>query len=265
MKEFTNSKLPSSSKTRWNFGSRVVCTVKENYESILECLIKIDESEGSTVLEPSTLFHYLKADSFVFYLELYNSIFVHVSILFNQLQSKQSEKSKVKEFIINFKTQLGIIKTRYEESEKTESEINDVQEIIHNIVEDITSRLEFEGHLIAESLFDATRYDEFTKHFPSKTLKIVLEAYPFLDRVQLQTEMEVIYSRQEFRGFSNLTDIFHYIKITNLIEDFPEVYNLLQILLTIPMTTADSDRRLSTLKRIKSDTRSRMGDGRLNA
>lgn len=87
LKEYTNSRLPSSSKKRWNFNSRVVCTVKENYEAILGCLIMIDENEGSTVLEASTLIHYLKADSFVFYLELFNSIFVHVSILFRNIKS----------------------------------------------------------------------------------------------------------------------------------------------------------------------------------
>lgn len=147
-------------------------------------------------------------------------------------------------------------------SGKTESQINDVREIIDNIVEDITSRLKFEGHLIAESLFDTSRYEDFAKKNSFEYIKNFIGSLSFS---WVQTELEVIYSRQEFRSFSNMSEIFKYIKITNLMEDFPEVYKLLQILLTIPMTTADAERRFSTLKKIKTETRNRMSDSRQNA
>lgn len=144
-------------------------------------------------------------------------------------------------------------------SGKTESQINDVREIIDNIVEDITSRLKFEGHLIAESLFDTSRYEDFAKKISFEYIKNFIGSLSFS---WVQTELKVIYSD---KSSDYMSEIFKYIKITNLMEDFPEVYKLLQILLTIPMTTADAERRFSTLKKIKTETRNRMSDSRQNA
>ena len=51
----------------------------------------------------------------------------------------------------------------------------------------------------------------------------------------------------------------------NLQEALSETVSLLQIIITTPMTSAESERNFSTLKRIKTFTRNTMGEQRLNA
>jgi hypothetical protein len=51
----------------------------------------------------------------------------------------------------------------------------------------------------------------------------------------------------------------------NLAEAFSETVKLLKLLYTIPMTTVESERSFSTLKRIKSFLRNIMGQSRLSS
>lgn len=264
--DFMKTKIASSSNTRWNFSSRAVSTIQKNYDGILDCLTKIDETVKETSkIDAATLMKYMQSKSFLSYVELFNSILIHVSILFNQLQSRQTDISKVKAFIQQFKSQLQLIKEKYEESDKTQSEIDEAIEVITNIDEEINIRLEFKGHLLAESLFDNLRFAEFNTLFPADTFKNVMEAFPFLNGDSLRQELEILYSRQEFTELSSLSDILECIVTTNLMKFFPETCKLLHVLLTIPMTTVDPERKFSTLKRIKSEIRNRMGDDRLNS
>jgi len=47
-------------------------------------------------------------------------------------------------------------------------------------------------------------------------------------------------------------------------ETFPIVYNLLHMLLTLPVTSATAERNFSSLRRLKTWMRSRMSEERLN-
>jgi hypothetical protein len=51
----------------------------------------------------------------------------------------------------------------------------------------------------------------------------------------------------------------------NLQDTFSETVSLLKILITTPMTTAESERCFSTLKKIKTFLRNPMAQDRLNA
>lgn len=196
----------------------------------------------------------MQCKSFLSNLQLFNSILIHVSILFNQLQSRQTDISKVKAFIQQFKSQMQLIKESYEESDKTQSEIDEAIEVITNIDEEMYATLEYKGHLLAQSLFDNSRFAEFNILFPADNFKNVMEAFPFLNGDSLRQELEIIYSRQEFRELSSLSDILECIVKTNLIKFFPEACKLLHILLTIPMTTVDPERKFFTLKRARFET-----------
>lgn len=204
------SKIASSSATRWNFSSRVVGTFKNNYDSLLDCLTKNnDHVKESCAITAATLLQYMKSDLFIFYLELFNSILINVSILFNQLQSRQTDISKVRTFIEHFKRQLQILKNKYEESDQQQSHITEAMEVIKNIDEDISARLDFKGHLMAEALFDNSRFAEFNIAFPVATFQHALDAYPFLNGNDLREELEMFYSREEFRDLKTISDILN--------------------------------------------------------
>lgn len=183
-------------------------------------------------------------------------MFNHVSILFNQLQAKQLNISKVKSHLNNFNQSLLKTKNEFEEKE--------AHEVIDMIVKDVTARLEFKGHLITESLFDCNNFLEFENNFPLEALEIAIASYPFIDKVQLKNELEIIYVRTDFRDLS-VRQLYTFIQENNLANILTESFAVLQILLTIPMTTVDAERQFSTLKRIKTDLRNRMGEDRLNA
>ena len=84
-----------------------------------------------------------------------------------------------------------------------------------------------------------------------------------LDKARLQTELSLIYEHEDFKGCSGALALFQVLMENNLQDAFTKT--LLKILITTPMSTAESERRFSTLKRIKTFLRNTMGQDRLNA
>ena len=90
--------------------------------------------------------------------------------------------------------------------------------------------------------------------------------YPMLDKQKLLGELAVLYSRQDLVTFKNLSEFLQLLGSLNLTTTtFCEITKLLNIIITTPMTTAESERCLSTLKRIKTFLRTTMGNDRLSA
>ena len=58
---------------------------------------------------------------------------------------------------------------------------------------------------------------------------------------------------------------FHMKELFKLTSDFPNVQDILRLLMTLPATSCAAERAFSTLKRVKSDRRSTMGEERLEA
>ena len=78
----------------------------------------------------------------------------------------------------------------------------------------------------------------------------------------------VFYDRSEFRenSVSGCLQILKFIISFGLDTDvFKEVTKVLRILITMPMSTSQSERCFSTLKLIKTYLRNRMGEERLSA
>uniref|UniRef100_H3BCV3 HAT C-terminal dimerisation domain-containing protein n=1 Tax=Latimeria chalumnae TaxID=7897 RepID=H3BCV3_LATCH len=96
-----------------------------------------------------------------------------------------------------------------------------------------------------------TVYLEHNQCFPLQTLTDIVHAYPMLNKERLHTELSVIYG--------------NYLEENNLQDTFSETMKLLQILITTPMTTVESERCFSTLKRIKTFLKNTMNQDRLNA
>lgn len=86
-----------------------------------------------------------------------------------------------------------------------------------------------------------------------------------LDKAKLRTELSLIYENHEFRACSGALTLFQFFMENSLQSTFTETVTLLKILVTTPMTTAESERCFSTLKRIKTFLRNTMTQDRLNA
>lgn len=75
----------------------------------------------------------------------------------------------------------------------------------------------------------------------------------------------MIYSRPDCRDLQGAIPFLKLLIENNLTNSFLETKKLLEILITIPMSTAEAERSFSTLKRIKNFLRNSMAEERLVA
>lgn len=141
----------------------------------------------------------------------------------------------------------------------------EAKEVIDVIISQAKERFAFTGHLTAGTLFSAEMFHKFSTNFPEKELKTVCSAYPILNLKKLKFELSTIYSAEEFRNMAGAVSLYAFIKSNKIEETFSECFKLLEILITIPMTTAEAERSFSTLKRIKTFLRNTMTQERLTA
>lgn len=92
-------------------------------------------------------------------------------------------------------------------------------------------------------------FPQHSRKFPDSALETTVEAYPLLDKARLKTELSLIYSNEEFQTCSGALALFQVLLENNLQDTFTETVALLKILITTPMTTSESERCFSPLKR----------------
>jgi hypothetical protein len=73
-----------------------------------------------------------------------------------------------------------------------------------------------------------------------------------LNKGRLRTELSVLYEGKEFHQVSRALNLHQIIISSGLQNSLAEVYCLLKIILTTPMTTAEPERCFSTMKRLKT-------------
>lgn len=92
----------------------------------------------------------------------------------------------------------------------------------------------------------------------------LLLQYPFFDTVQLKNELCVVYSDpQMFSDCKTPVELLSYMFNNALHNCMPELYKLISIVVTIPVSSASVERSFSALKRIKSFARNSMHQNRL--
>jgi hypothetical protein len=128
-------------------------------------------------------------------------------------------------------------------------------------IKHLSERFSFSGHLTASKLFYSNMYPSYSKNFPEAELNSVIKAYPFFDKLKLKTEFRPLYSQEAVGPMP----LLRFLLQNNLEEIYSETVSLLRVLVTTPMTTSESERCFSTLKRIKTFLRSTMTEDRLNA
>nr|CAH7759839.1 unnamed protein product [Callosobruchus chinensis] len=281
LKEIVKQILPKIAVTKWTYNIRTANTVYENREQLIEVFEEIEQKclKRSTTNEASGLRRALEDPEFIFWLTFFHRIIPHVEVLYNQIQSRNTDDVQLHRDIETFETCVAYVKSETEDiqndTEKSyaaakrrrEESSRSVyaKEVCNVIVAQIKDRFSFRGHLQAEELFVTESFEEFSKDFPANVLDAVCAAYPFLCQSRLKTELEVIYSRSDFRHVIGAMNFLSLMLQNDLSEVFPETIKLLKIILTTPMTTAEAERCFSTLKSAKSFLRSTMDSERLNA
>lgn len=139
------------------------------------------------------------------------------------------------------------------------------KEVCDILIVCVKGRFEYKTHLNASLLFMSTEFPLYEKRFPQAYVDETIEAYPFLNKSKLQTELELIYKRTDFRSVIGAVNLLQFIIDNNLEQIFSETFKLIRIIATIPMTSAEAERSFSTLKRIKTFLRNSMAEERLTA
>jgi len=108
-----------------------------------------------------------------------------------------------------------------------------------------------------------SNFKNYNNNFPEDYLAQTINVYPYFDSKKLKTELQILYSRSEFR---TMAWKFSFFKTGNLSDSFSECVKLLKIIIIVPMSsTAESERCFSTLKRIKTFLRNTVDHDRLSS
>lgn len=272
-------RLPRASQTRWNFHSRVVSTVYENKDLLLECFNTIQQSpefDSISIREAKGYCRMLGDKEFLFFLELFHAILSRVDVLFAQLQRRNIDVVHTQRIIENFVCSISKVRdsvpsicANYIADTAQRGGARDFTrigyEVCDTVIANAKDRFTFTGHLAAAVLFDSERFPEYADDFPTVALGKAVDAYPMLSKTLLKTELSLIYENPDFRASNSAMALFQLFINNNLADVFSETLKLLRILITTPMTTAESERCFSTLKRIKTFLRNTMSQDRLNA
>jgi hypothetical protein len=273
-------RLPKAAPTRWAFNTKCVETVHSYKEDLVRCLEQIidEEEDGKNINQATGLKRHLEDELFLFWLNFFHKIMPHVDILFKQLQMRNIDVILVKNYIMSFNSNIQKVRSAILKSEEPSTSSANTRkangedskrlislEICDIIMSEIGHRFGFSDHLMISQLFQAEKFEEYTTNFPQNILNMVKANYATVNISKLKSELEVIYCREDFRNSAGAVAILQLFINMNLSETFSEAMKLLNILCTLPMTTVESERCFSTLKRVKTFLRNTMGQSRLSA
>lgn len=295
LENIVNHRLPRASETRWNFKSRLVKTVWEYYDILIELFQLILEQSNwdkDTTRDAKGYLNFLVNFENIILLAIFSKIFEKTEILFKILQTKASDtiycSKKVTEFCELFQSWRsdddfdGLYNTAKDKNSNVEPILQQRRsdetlthydllrrlyfQILDNVIEQLKFRFSDMKQLGFMKLVEVSNFPAFSKTFPEEILNSLCDSVygRFFNAHQLRNELEVIYAQQELRQESVSERIKEMIQIS-LIECFSEYFKLLCLIATYPITSASVERAFSVLKRTKSYLRNTIGQERLSA
>lgn len=261
--------LPRGSATSWDFKSRCVSVVSNQYDVLREFLYSVandtDSWDSATISSAHAFLRQVEDEDFIFLLLFFDYIFGHVDALDNVIQSKTLDIAACESSIQHFMTFLSssctddVIITLLERAKELVSFTNMKNtfchqkvalEVIDNLKEQIGTRFNDITHLNCFSLLDHTRFIQYHCKFPADILEQVEKSYPLFDLAKLRSELEVVYADPQFcvPQHTLLTDILE----NGLFDVLSESFKLLLLYFTIPLTRPSAERPFPTLERVKT-------------
>ena len=108
-------------------------------------------------------------------------------------------------------------------------------------------------------------FEFYGNSFAENYVKEIASNYTMLKKDKLKCEFSVLYANDNFSGISNISELLKFINENGFDETFSEVSKLLEIVLVTPISTADSERSFSTMKRIKTFLQNTILQDKLNS
>ncbi|XP_077597993.1 zinc finger MYM-type protein 1-like [Stigmatopora nigra] len=283
--EICQRRLPRVAPTRWQDTSRVVNTVfkkraalKELFHHILE---HHDEYDEESVRCADGFKARLDDFEFCFLLHTFNGIFEHSDVLFSILQNNKLDVqfclARVKEFCDTVERERSRYEEIYKATERSagapSGQVQDpwahyhqlYDRVLDNIICQTQNRFQDHERLVFVSLLDPQKFREFKKTFPHAAFSSLTQSHGTLfDLPRLRTELTVMYVMDDFAGKSP-TDLLDFLQQKNLSESMGQLYTLVCLAVTIPVSTASFERTFSVINRIKTYAGNTTGQARLSA
>lgn len=294
LKSVTKLRLPKDAQTRWNFKSRLVESIKVLRESLLVLFSGILEDnsrkwDDPTIREANGYIRLLEDFEFNFMLSIFSEVFSKTSILFKFLQEKTNDidfcanrVSEIIKFMKDIRNDAAYerhyksatnetgdsIKRQRLEAEGPETHFRQLYfSIIDTLTIQMEVRFEDQKKLSFLKLLDATKFECFSKTFPTIAFSSLLNYFPdYFDSECLKNEWIVFYnSRGLQQNYTNLEELLVYFVKEDIYKCLPNIYKLASLFATIPVSTASVERSFSALKRIKTYCRNTVGQDRLSS
>ena len=220
---------------------------------------------------------HLQEPRFLHFLEFFSELMPEVDILYSVLQKRDIDAAGINRAMDVFQKNVGRLWERAEviaqesgaegnKRRKTTNTAAVLKEACDTTISQVQDRFAKSDHLIAAKLINCTLFPKFVQAFPEAELDCAFTLWPINNKVKLITELKSLYLHSVLSNGNNTAlSLLKSIHENNLQEALSETVSLLQIIITTPMTSAESERNFSTLKRIKTFTRNTMGEQRLNA
>ena len=140
-----------------------------------------------------------------------------------------------------------------------------VTEACDTITEEVKENFGSSDKFRSFSVVNPAEFELYRNSFPDNYVKEIASNYAMLNKDKLKCELSVLYANDNFSGISNISELLKFINENELDEIFFEVSKLLEIVLVTPISTADSERSFSTMKRIKTYLQNTMLQDKLNS
>lgn len=293
-----SKRLPCNSETRWNFKSRAVNTIFDNRDNLIEVfdhiIENVDKWDDITIREAGGFRRLLTDFDFLFLLSVFNLILSYTDPVFSIIQNKLSDIKYTNERIMSLLATLKKIRSDDTYFNNKLSQVMNIVDVVlpaakrrktdlinHDpslskkrlfleILDLLTNQIEIRFKdiqlLSFLELVDHTKFDYFNRMFPENELNCLVDNYKeFFNREKLKRELQVLYSDKTIFGNSPaIGDMTEFIYKNEIVSDVAEFYKLLCLILSLPPTSASVERSFSTLKRIKSYSRNKTSQARLN-
>lgn len=136
-------------------------------------------------------------------------------------------------------------------------------EIIDSLSNMLESRFDSVDHLECFVLLNETLFINYADNFPSNALQNLSNFYPGIFNFDsLKSQLITIYEDKQFHIPPR--DLLKHIHKYQLFGVLDELTKLLELYLTIPVTTVEAERSFSALKRIKTYSRNTLSQENLS-
>jgi hypothetical protein len=115
--------------------------------------------------------------------------------------------------------------------------IPDTNEVRIWITAEAQERFQSTNHLDASRHLHSVNFDNYSKTFPNSVLHLTVETYPMLNKNRFQTELSVLYERQDIQNINAAIPLLQLTCCNNLQDTFSGTTTPLRIV-KIPTTTA---------------------------